>query len=90
MAARVNDYPSVRVPTTYLRTGSFDPRDGPRTSVPSWCGSDGPGEAESGHEPGEVRHQVTRIENRSVPYAIRHLGGSGHTTLGWFPTGTGL
>jgi len=30
------------------------------------------------------------FENRSVPYAIRHLGGSGHTTLGWFSTGTGL
>ena len=25
------------------------------------------------------------FENRSVPYTIRHLGGSGHTTLGWFP-----
>jgi hypothetical protein len=23
-----------------LRTGSFDPRDGPRTAVPSRCGSE--------------------------------------------------
>ena len=29
--------------------------------------------------------KAREFQNRSAPYAIRHLGGSGHTTFGWFP-----